>query len=321
MAVQNDGLLFNPTAIEIEMLSSDLNVNIQAVAACEEAIHNGSFENDNAWQFPITPYSASYTTDAAHTGSRSARTGILNSTDNVYAYSSTRQLVTIPSDIDSANLRVWLYPISGEVLTNAQTLEGMYPLAARPTTAEFETTWIAGDVQYVLILDPGPDPEDVVDDTLLETLMWMRSDAQQWQMYSFDISEYAGETIKVQVGTYNDGYGGVSAMYADDVSLEICDEGSTPTPTPTPTPDPSPTPTPTPPPGTCTEEFNNLSFENDNAWGIPITVYTAGYTTNQAKTGSRSMRTGIEYATHNLSLIHISEPTRPILVSRMPSSA
>jgi hypothetical protein len=454
------------------MLSSDMNIHIQALAACEEAILNGGFEEDNAWQFPETTYSASYSTDASHTGSRSARTGILKSADNRYAYSSTRQMVTIPSDTVSANLRVWLYPISDEVLTNAQALEGLHPLAPQPAASEFETAAFAGDVQYVLILDPGPNPEDPVDDTLIETLLWMRSDAQQWQMFNFDISKYAGTTIKVQIGTYNDGAGGVSAMYADDVSLELCDNGSMPPPPPTcdniipnsgfeyfsdwsivttaypagystaqansglqsmrtgivdPTVNrysysdayqmitiPSdaeqailgmhmyyqsgevtttnsaekslpevptefmfgeaalssdvqyvlilnqygyivetlvwqlknnqswdyqefdlleykgqtirlqfgtynngyggisamylddvtldvcdPTPTPTPPPGTCTEKFSNLSFEKDKAWGIPITKYTAGYTTNQAKTGSRSMRTGIEYASHN----------------------
>jgi len=478
LAAQKEGWLFNPTATEIEMLSSNMNVNIQAVTACEEAILNGSFEEDSAWQFPETTYSASYSTDAAHTGSHSARTGILNSTNNRYAYSSTRQLVTIPSDTVSANLRVWLYPISDEVLSNAQALESLHPLASRPAGAEFETEALAGDVQYVLILDPGPNPVDPVDDTLIETLLWMRSDAQQWQMYNFDISKYAGTTIKVQIGTYNDGVGGVSAMYADDVSLELCNNGSTPPPAPTcdniipnpgfeyfsdwsivntaypasystaransglqsmrtgivnsaanrysysdayqlitipsdadqailgmhmysqsgevtttnsaekslpavptglafgnavlssdvqyvlilnqygyiletlvwqlknnqswdyqefdllpykgqtirlqfgtyndgysgisamyfddvtldvcdATPTPTPTPTTTPPPGTCTEKFSNLSFENDNAWGIPITAFTAGYTTNQAKTGSRSMRTGIEYVSHN----------------------
>jgi hypothetical protein len=480
LAAQKEGWLFDPTATEIELLSSNMNVNIQAVTACEEAILNGSFENDNAWQFPETTYTASYSTDAAHSGSRSAQTGILNPTDNRYAYSSARQLVTIPSDVVSANLRVWLYPISDEVLSNAQALESLYPLAPRPATAEFETAALAGDVQYVLILDPGSNPVDPVDDTLIETLLWMRSDAQQWQMYNFDISKYAGTTIKVQIGTYNDGVGGVSAMYTDDVSLELCDNGSTPPPTPTcdniipnpgfeyftdwnivntaypagystahanaglqsmrtgivnpaanrysysdayqmitipsdaeqailgmhmysqsdevtttnaaekslpavptglvfgdavlssdvqyvlildqggyiletlvwqlknnqswdyqefdllkykgqtirlqfgtyndgdwyglisamylddvtldvcdSTPAPTPTPSPTPLPGTCTEKFSNLSFENDDAWGIPITAYTAGYTTNQANTGSRSMRTGIEYASHN----------------------
>ncbi len=478
LAAQKDGLLFNPTATEIEKLSSDITLDLNAIAACDEAILNGGFEKDKAWQFPATTYTASYSTDAAHTGSRSARTGILKSADNRYAYSSARQMVTIPSGTVSANLKVWLYPISDEVLSNAQALDGIHPLAPQPTAAELESASFAGDVQYVLILDPGPNPEDPADDTLIETLLWMRSDAQQWQLFNFDISKYAGTTIKVQIGTYNDGSGGVSAMYADDVSLELCDNGSTPPPPPTcdnivqnpgfeyysdwsivitaypagystakansglqsmrtgivntavnrysysdayqmitipsdaeqailglnlysksgevtttkagendlpevpidmlfgeatlsadvqyvlvlnqygyiveslvwqlknnkswdyrefdllkykgqtirlqfgtynngwggisamymddvtldvcdPTPTPTPSPTATPPPGTCTEKFSNLSFENDEAWGIPITTYTAGYTTNQAKTGSRSMRTGIEYAAHN----------------------
>ena len=479
LAAQKDGLLFNPTATEVENLSSDINLDLNAIAACDEAILNGGFEKDKAWQFPATTFTASYSTDAAHSGSRSARTGILKTADNRYAYSSARQMVTVPSDTVSANLKVWLYPISDEVLSNAQALSGIHPLAPQPTAAELESASFAGDVQYVLILDPGPNPEDPADDTLIETLLWMRSDAQQWQLFNFNISKYAGTTIKIQIGTYNDGSGGVSAMYADDVSLELCDNGSTPPPPPTcdnilqnpgfeyfsdwsiviteyqagystakansglqsmrtgivntaenrysysdayqmvtipsdaeqailglnlysksgevtttksseddlpevpidmlfgeavlsadvqyvllldqygyidqtlvwqlsntktweyrefildkkylgktirlqfgtynngwggisamymddvtldvcdPTPTPTPSPTATPPPGTCTEKFSNLSFEKDKAWGIPITTYTAGYTTNQVKTGSRSMRTGIEYAAHN----------------------
>jgi len=31
-----------------------------------------------------------------------------------------------------------------------------------------------------------------------------------------------GKTIKIQFGTYNDGLGGVSSMYVDDVSLQMC---------------------------------------------------------------------------------------------------
>jgi hypothetical protein len=130
-----------------------------------------------------------------------------------------------------------------------------------------------------------------VDDKLIETLLWMRSDAQQWQFYTFDLLKYKGDTIKIQVGTYNDGFSGATAMYADDIALEACDD-----PIPTPTP---PTPTPPPPPGSCTELFANNGFESDSDWGIPITVYTAGYTTNQANNGTRSMRTGIEFSGHN----------------------
>jgi hypothetical protein len=33
---------------------------------------------------------------------------------------------------------------------------------------------------------------------------------------------HAGKTVKVHFGAYNDGWDGVTAMYVDDVSLEIC---------------------------------------------------------------------------------------------------
>ena len=157
-----------------------------------------------------------------------------------------------------------------------KTLDGIHPLAPQPTAAEFEITAFAGDVQYVLILDPGPNPEDPVDDTLIETLLWMRSDAQQWQLFNFDISKYAGTSIKVQIGTYNDGSGGVSAMYADDVSLELCDNGS-----------------PQPQPPTCDNIIPNPGFEYFSDWSIVITEYPAGYSTAQANSGLQSMRTGI----------------------------
>ncbi len=152
-----------------------------------------------------------------------------------------------------------------------------------PTGLAFGQSVLSSDVQYVLILNQYG--------YIVETLVWQLKNNQSWDYQEFDLLKYKGQTIRLQFGTYNDGdwYGGISAMYVDDVTLDVCD----------PTPTPTPTLTPTPPPGTCTEKFSNLSFENDNAWGIPITQYTAGYTTNQAKTGSRSMRTGIEYTSHN----------------------
>ena len=294
LAPMKDGLRFAPTVKEIQLTSTNSTQDFQALADCSDVIINGGFETEAAWQLPVTEYTAGYSTAAAHSGLQSVRTGITNPVDNRYSYSSARQMVTIPADSTSATLRVWLYPLSDEVLTKATLQKGILPLASRPTEPEFGTQFITGDVQYVLVLDPGPDPVDPVDDRLIETLLWMRSDAQQWQVYNFNLLHYAGRTIKIQVGTYNDGYAGASAMYADDVALEVCD-GVIPAPTPTPTPSPSPTP----PPGTCTELFANNSFEADSDWGIPITVYTAGYTSNQAHTGLRSMRTGIEYLGHN----------------------
>jgi hypothetical protein len=73
---------------------------------------------------------------------------------------------------------------------------------------------LASDVQYVLVLDQF--------DNWIDTLLWQRSDAQVWKLHTFDLSQYSGQSIKIQFGTFNDGLGGVTAMYVDDVSLQMC---------------------------------------------------------------------------------------------------
>jgi bacillopeptidase F (M6 metalloprotease family) len=52
--------------------------------------------------------------------------------------------------------------------------------------------------------------------------LWQRQDNRAWGFHEFDLAEYAGQTIKLHFGAYNDGLGAVTAMYVDDVSLEIC---------------------------------------------------------------------------------------------------
>jgi hypothetical protein len=70
------------------------------------------------------------------------------------------------------------------------------------------------DVQYVLILD--------VYEAWIDTLVWQARDDRAWRDYEIDLSEYRGRTIRLQFGAYNTGYGGVTAMYLDEVSLEVC---------------------------------------------------------------------------------------------------
>ena len=174
---------------------------------CGEAIANGGFESDGDWEIPNTEYPAAYTTVVTHTGNRSMRAGIVEPGDNRYSYSSFRQTVTIPADAISATLRFWLYPVSGEPPANLT-------LPARPLAAIIEEVNLASDVQYVLVLNEY--------DQWIRTLIWQRTDDPQWTSHQFDMEVHAGKTIKLQFGVYNDGWDGVTAMYVDDVSLEIC---------------------------------------------------------------------------------------------------
>jgi hypothetical protein len=103
---------------------------------------------------------------------------------------------------------MWLYPESGEALD--------LPLAPMPDPES--TVWgrepLASDVQYLLILDQYYN--------WIDTLLWMRDDSSQWEYIEFDLEDYAGWFIYLQWGTYNDGWGGITSMYVDDVSLQVC---------------------------------------------------------------------------------------------------
>jgi hypothetical protein len=167
---------------------------------------NNSFEVNAYWTIPITAYSAGYSSLFAHTGSRSMRTGIYYLAHNRYSYSDFRQQVYIPASTASATLRYWVYPISGEA-TNV-------PLPSRPTAAEFGQAAMSGDVQYLLILNKYQ--------SWIDTLLWRRSNAQTWQYLEQNLLAYRGSNIYLQFGTYNNGWGGVTSMYVDDVSLVTC---------------------------------------------------------------------------------------------------
>lgn len=171
----------------------------------EELVINGGFEGEVAWRRPVTPYPADYSTTAAHSGMRSMRTGIENSQDNVYSYSSAWQAVSIPSSATAASLRFWEHSFSQE--TEPWQLADLVHLEGDPRLVES-----ADDAQYLLLLDEAGG--------WLDTLLWQRSDAQTWLEHTYDLTEYAGQTVRLHFGSLNDGQDGVTAMYVDDVSLQ-----------------------------------------------------------------------------------------------------
>jgi photosystem II stability/assembly factor-like uncharacterized protein len=220
------GLTVTSTATEgiVVHVATSGGVQHYSLGNCEERLANRGFEGTGAWRLHTTAYPAAYTTARAHSGVHSLRTGIAEGTD-VESYSSAAQTVTIPADLVSATLSLWWYPLSAE-----GDLTG--DLSAQNPDAV--------DRQYVLILD--------AEGELLQTLLWTRSNAADWQLFTADLSAYAGQTVRIHVGTYNNGNGQRTAMYIDDVSLITCRAAtpgqiylpnvlrSIPLPTPTPVP-------------------------------------------------------------------------------------
>jgi hypothetical protein len=211
------GLLFAATHYYWQVVASDEHAATKAspvwdftttTMACVEEIANGGFEDSSDWEIPVTAYTAGYSTAEAHGGSRSMRVGIMDAGENKYSYSSARQPFTIPADANSATLGFWLYSLSGEASMRSLT-SPIHPLAP-----SVEEAVLSDDLQYVLILNE--------DDVWIDTVLWQQRDDQEWTYHEANLLDYAGQTVKLHFGVYNDGLDGVTGMYVDDVSLVVC---------------------------------------------------------------------------------------------------
>jgi YVTN family beta-propeller protein len=120
----------------------------------------------------------------------------IESGDNTYSYSTARQTLHVPAHTQDAVLVFWYYPASQDT---------------------------EQDLQYVLLQDEQGGSEWV---------LRVRSDARAWTRHQYDLpADYRGRNVTIHIGVFNDGAGGPTAMYVDDVSLLAC--GPSPSPSPT----------------------------------------------------------------------------------------
>ncbi len=172
---------------------------------CSEWVSNGGFETGDAWQISSNAYPAAYDTAVVRSGGRAMRAGIINPADNISTYSSFWQWVQIPADAANATLSFWLYPVSGEPEMRRRPSGWQAPDIRQRTLAE--------DAQFVLIFDQNGQQN---------TLLFQRQNDQTWAFYQFDLMAFRGQTFQIYFGAFNDGFGGVTGMYVDDVSLQVC---------------------------------------------------------------------------------------------------
>lgn len=284
MGVYNDGNDGVTTMYVDDASLAICDGGVPPVPSCSEIIVDNSFEEglpySAYWVTPATAYTAARTYSYAHTGLRSMRTGIpLETTHDVLSYSEAQQQVTIPVGTTIANLSVWLWPQTEEPYTPSK------PLAAPDPNKPASDQPLGDDVQYIIVYDPAA----VAPDPVYRYLLWEKaSQNHKWINRQYDLSMYAGKTVTLVFGVYNDGdgYSGRTVMYVDDVVLEACTGVLPPPPPPPPVP-------------ICEERIVNGGMEGLGGWYIPITEWTAGYSSFLSHTGLWSMRTGIYYTAHN----------------------
>lgn len=199
---------------------TDLFATAEGVAyrygsTCYEAIADGGFEADpallsyptvpRAWTIPSTPLPAGYAEDLRHSGAFALRTGTGPSGPNVYSFSSVYQEVTIPANASEVVLTFWRNGLLGDLA--AAGLHAVDTAAGLPDSPE------TADYQYLLAVFPEGG---------YDVLRTWRDNSQTWTLTTVDLRGYAGRTIRLHFGTFNNGTGGRSGMVLDDVALRIC---------------------------------------------------------------------------------------------------
>jgi Immune inhibitor A-like, MAM domain len=169
---------------------------------------NGDFEQNAGWEFPQTPLPASYTRENCRSGSQGARSGAFRASANVYSYSSLRQGITIPANATQVNLYYSLWQQTTESPLAALAQQPRYGTNVDAMGQERAT---AGDVQYVLVLNSN--------NQVIKTLYWNRKNTKTWNSFTVDLTQFKGQTIKLQFGTFNDGAGGYTGMDVDNVVI------------------------------------------------------------------------------------------------------
>jgi hypothetical protein len=216
---------------------------------CMELVQNGSFTAlQSNWEAEgnLAGVGIAASPEPVRTAPHSLRLGSTGAVIN--GLSTARQLISVPAGYGQVTLEAWVYP-------QAQINQG-------------------ADYQELAILNSSG---------VLITAPWrVVGTTGGWTRLAFNIAQFAGQSIYIRFGVFNDGQGGQTVLYVDDVSVQACTGApipvtATPSPTssvtvvvpatatPTPTYVPPPTyyppPTYIPPPTGCIELTQNPSFE------------------------------------------------------------
>jgi hypothetical protein len=186
-----------------------------AAAECIELVSNGDFEAFGpGWNLLASSTPPMYVSDVTFNNSGQAmRLGIISDA-NASSISAIEQPIALPATATSIVLTFRYYPL--------------YDAEPGP-----------GDLQYA-------DIYNAMTNQFAGRALGVQLDERAWLAKDYDLTSLAGQSIRLVFAVNNDGVGGRTAMYIDNVSVTACalDITLTPAPAAAPqgTPDLSPTP-------------------------------------------------------------------------------
>jgi hypothetical protein len=169
-------------------------VGVQGGNCVQNTLSNGGFETGDlsCWTLGgvYTPFTV---TAQKHSGSYSAQLGASSPPEpngDSYVY----QAVTVPSNVTRATLTFWYWP--------------------------FTTDTITYDWQEAQVRNSSG--------TLLAQIFKVASNSQTWTQVTFDLTPYKGQTVQLYFNAHGDGYGDLTYMYLDDVSVTTSNDTTPP---------------------------------------------------------------------------------------------
>ena len=162
-------------------------ITLTVTAPSTQLIQNGGFESGTlaSWT-PGGVVSPTISTVQKHAGSFSALAGASsgsepNGDDFLY------QTITIPSTATKATLTFWYWPSTTDTITY---------------------DWQEAQVQNT-------------SGTMLAQIMKVCSNAHAWTQVTYDLTSYKGQTVRIYFNDHQDGFGDLTYMYLDDISVNV----------------------------------------------------------------------------------------------------
>jgi hypothetical protein len=162
-------------------------ITLTVTAPSSQLIQNGGFETGTLTNWTTGGVVApTVSTVQKHSGTYSALDGASsgsepNGDDFLY------QAITIPSTATKATLTFWYWPATTDTITY---------------------DWQEAQVQNT-------------SGATLAQIMKVCSNAQAWTQVTYDLTSYKGQTIRIYFNDHQDGYGDLTYMYLDDVSVTV----------------------------------------------------------------------------------------------------
>ncbi len=162
-------------------------IALTVAAQSTQLIQNGGFETGTLANWTAGGVYLPFTTTVQkHSGTYSAQLGA-SSGSEPNGDSSLYQAITIPSTATKATLTFWYWPSTTDTITY---------------------DWQEAQLQN----SSG---------ATLAQIMKVASNTQVWTQVTYDLTTYKGQTIRVYFNDHQDGFGDLTYMYLDDVSVTV----------------------------------------------------------------------------------------------------